>query len=204
MLTPAAPDVTKAAQSVWPGASSFDAEALGFSQSRDLRQRSRKFRLAGLHPLLGQASSRRSRDFPEVSCASPCSDHSPVCGSLPEASGALCVLRVHRKCEGACFLPTHDASDLAQMVASAIEQGAQDVAVVWPAPRAVPIASGSCRPLGLSCRSAIMIRGAGCNNPACPDLWEAGESNLPGPPDILSRPGFDRVHGRLPTTSYAQ
>ena len=29
-----------------------------------------------------------------------------------------------------------------------------------------------------------MIRGAGCGSPARPDLWEAGESDLPGPPDI--------------------
>ena len=28
-----------------------------------------------------------------------------------------------------------------------------------------------------------MIRGAGCGSPARPDLWGAGESDLPGLPD---------------------
>jgi hypothetical protein len=97
--------------------------------------------------------------------------------------------------------PTHGAADLAQMVAPAVEQGTQDMGVVESAHRAVSSTVGSRCSFDLSSRSEPMIRGAGCGSPASPDLWEAGESDLPGPPDIPFAATTVRPFGPVPRYS---
>jgi len=77
------------------------------------------------------------------------------------------------------------------VVASAVEQGAQGVVVVGAAPEAVPAAACLRGTFDLPPRSEPMIRGAGCGHPARPDLWEAGESDLPGPPDTPLQVAFE-------------
>ncbi|MFT4841356.1 MAG: hypothetical protein ACJA0V_003456, partial [Planctomycetota bacterium] len=66
----------------------------------------------------------------------------------------------------------------------AVEQGTQDMGVVDAALGAVSSTSGLRGSFDLSSRSEPVIRGAGCGSSASPDLWEAGESDLPGPPDM--------------------
>jgi hypothetical protein len=68
------------------------------------------------------------------------------------------------------------------MVTSAVEPYAQGMVVVGAAPGAIPAAACLRGALDVPSRSEPMTRGAVCGNPAGPDLWEAGGSDLPGPP----------------------
>jgi hypothetical protein len=126
-------------------------------------------------------------DVAVVSWPSPRSDRGAACSAESAASRALCVLRDNRERAVASCFPIRGAADLAQVEALAVEQGTQDMGVVDAALGAVSSTSGLRGSFDLSSRSEPVIRGAGCGSSASPDLWEAGESDLPGPPDMPRR-----------------
>jgi hypothetical protein len=131
----------------------------------------------------GTASPCSVCDVSVVSWSSPRSDRGAACSAESAASRALCVLRDNRERAVASCFPIRGAADLAQVEALAVEQGTQDMGVVDAALGAVSSTSGLRGSFDLSSRSEPVIRGAGCGSSASPDLWEAGESDLPGPPD---------------------
>jgi hypothetical protein len=137
----------------------------------------------------GTASPCSVCDVSVVSWSSPRSDRGAACSAESAASRALCVLRDNRERAVASCFPIRGAADLAQVEALAVEQGTQDMGVVDAALGAVSSTSGLRGSFDLSSRSEPVIRGAGCGSSASPDLWEAGESDLPGPPDMLLRSG---------------
>src|SRR5690606_23399724 len=101
-----------------------------------------------------------------------------------EAARALRVLRDSGELRCAQALPGQGGLGVAQVARPPLATRPDELGAHAPAAGAVPAAAAASRaPAPPPARSESVTRRAGCGKSARPDLWGAGDCNLPGLPD---------------------